>query len=143
VKIVIRDRDETSELAQEEISQESNKNQEPRTLNVEVVNTPQSTTQGLSGRNEIGSDGMLFIFPTTEIRYFWMKDMKFDLDLVWIANGQVIEVTKSVSKPDENTPDYRLETYHAQKAADMVLEIKSGDAQINEISPGDVVLLEQ
>jgi len=141
------------ELAQIKITKMEAEGQEPnallesktplesKTLNVEIVNTPQSTAQGLSGREEIGSDGMLFIFPAKDIRYFWMKDMNFDLDLVWIAGDKVVEISRSAPKPAENTPDYRLETYSAQSEINMVLELKAGEAQINEINPGDVVQL--
>ncbi len=122
-----------------------NKNQEVQegqeTISVEVVNTPQSTTQGLSGRTEIGANGMLFIFPVKQIRYFWMKDMNFDIDMIWIAEGKVVEVTSAVPKPLPETPDNRLQTYSSQQEVDMVLEVNANDAQKYTINPGDVVQL--
>lgn len=114
-----------------------------KVMTVEVVNTPQSTTLGLSGRDKIGADGMLFIFPAQQIRYFWMKDMQFDIDIVWIANNQVIEVTQAVPKPAENTPDYRLQTYSATSEVNMVLELPAFAAQTYGISSGDTVQLLQ
>jgi len=53
-------------------------------LTVEVVNTPSKTELGLSYRDEIGADGMLFELPQKQVPTFWMKGMLFDLDLVWI-----------------------------------------------------------
>lgn len=112
-------------------------------IKVEVVNTPASTTQGLSGRDEIGVDGMLFIFPTSENRYFWMKNMKFDLDIVWLNDKKVLSISRNVPKPEENTPDNRLETYSPDENVDMVLEIYSNDSEKYKINPGDVVQLVQ
>jgi uncharacterized membrane protein (UPF0127 family) len=112
-------------------------------INVEVVNTPKSTAQGLSGRDEIGTQGMLFIFPKTETRYFWMKDMNFDIDIVWITDSKVIDISRNVPTPQPNTPDFKLETYSAKDSVNMVLELNSGVAQEYNINPGDVVQLVQ
>lgn len=112
-------------------------------LTVEVVNTPQSTTQGLSGRDSIGANGMLFVFPTSESRYFWMKDMNFDIDIIWISQERIVGITKNVPKPQEDTLDYRLETYPSQESVDMVLELNAGDSDKYGINPGDVVQLVQ
>jgi uncharacterized membrane protein (UPF0127 family) len=110
-------------------------------INVEIVNTPSSTTQGLSGREKIGTKGMLFIFPKTEIRYFWMKDMNFDIDIVWIANKKVVEISSDVPKPESNTPDYKLDTYSPNGPVNMVLELNKGVAKELNIKPGDNVEL--
>ena len=121
------------------------KNQEPHegqeAIRVEVVNSPESTTQGLSGRSEIGVDGMLFIFPIKQIRYFWMKDMQFDIDIIWIADNKVVGVTSAVPQPAEGTPDNRLQTYSSQQEVDMVLEVKANDAWKYAINYGDIVQL--
>jgi uncharacterized membrane protein (UPF0127 family) len=97
-------------------------------LQVEVVNTPQSITQGLSGRTEISSDGMLFIFPDLQERSFWMKEMKFDLDLVWIKHQKVIGVSEQVPKPATSTPLFLLKKYPSPGIVDMVLELPAGKA---------------
>lgn len=112
-------------------------------LNVEVVNSAQSTSQGLSGRDQIGAGGMLFIFPDSQKRYFWMKDMRFNIDIIWILEGVVTQITPDVPKPEENTPDYKLESYSSDQDASMVLELPAGDAQKFNIKPGDLVQLAQ
>jgi uncharacterized membrane protein (UPF0127 family) len=112
-------------------------------MNVEVVNSPQSTSKGLSDRDSIGSAGMLFIFPNYDRRYFWMKGMKFDIDIIWIADNKVVEVISAVPKPEPDTPDNRLETYSSQTEVNMVLELNAFDAQKFNINPGDVVQIVQ
>lgn len=100
-----------------------------RELEVEVVNTNKSITQGLSGREEIGSDGMLFIFPQSYIARFWMKDMQFDLDFIWFDNNQVIDLTENASAPDPDINLSDLPTYSPQKPANMMLEVEAGKAK--------------
>lgn len=92
-------------------------------LMVEVVKTPASIQLGLSGRDSIATDGMLFVMPTIDLHGFWMKDMRFDLDLVWIKDCQVIGVTAGVPAPAPGTPIESLSTYQPPGPVDMVLEI--------------------
>ncbi len=98
-----------------------------KTLSVEVVNSPESMTLGLSGRDTIGADGMLFIFPQRGIPRFWMKDMRFDLDMVWIDGNRVIDISKNVPKPAENV--VLLPKYSPKSPASLVLEIPAGKVE--------------
>ena len=74
------------------------------TLTVEVVNTLLSIQQGLSDRQEIGSDGMLFILPAKAIQSFWMPRMHFDLDILWFSDETLTQITPNVPAPPPNTP---------------------------------------
>lgn len=106
---------------------------------VEVVYTPESVEQGLSGRTSIGSDGMLFVFPELIQAKFWMKDMLFDLDMVWIASGSVVSILESIPKPEPDTALSDLPIYSAPVSVDMVLELPAGKAAELGISVGDSV----
>lgn len=113
-----------------------------RLLNVEVVNSAQSITQGLSGRASIDQsseykvEGMLFIFPDIASRNFWMKDMQFNLDLVWMEKGKVVGVTPDVPHPEPNTPDDQLPIYRSPQPVNWVLELYSGMADHYGITTG-------
>jgi len=96
-----------------------------RPFTVQVVKTPATIQQGLSGRDSIATNGMLFVMPTIDLHGFWMKDMKFDLDLVWIKDCQVIGVTLGVPAPVPGTPIESLPTYQPPGPVDMVLEVPS------------------
>lgn len=104
---------------------------------VEVVNTPASITQGLSGRQTIGADGMLFVLPAKTQATFWMKDMLFDLDLLWIANDGVVEITNNATKPPTNTALNDLPRYQPKLPVEMVLEIEAGKNWANLLSGVD------
>lgn len=112
-----------------------------RQLLVEVVNTPESTTQGLSGRSSIGSDGMLFVFPKAQMLQFWMKEMKFGLDFIWLNNWTVVDLTQHVPppSPEEAQNESLLTIYSPKQPADMVIEVNDGDVSRWGVQVGDTL----
>jgi hypothetical protein len=96
-------------------------------LQVEVADTQASRELGLSYRQTMGNDeGMLFIFEQPGRYGFWMKDMNFPLDIIWInQNGVVVDVQRDLS-PET----YReKKTYMNTSDANYVLEINAGMAE--------------
>jgi len=92
-------------------------------FHVEIADTFAKRQQGLSGRSSIGSDGMLFRFDTAGIYPFWMKDMKFPLDLIWINGSAVVEVASSIQPPRQGDDPARISP---SSAANYVLEVPAG-----------------
>ncbi len=110
-------------------------------LKLEVVSTPSDIARGLSGRDRIGADGMLFVFPSSTRPRFWMKEMKFDLDLIWIREKKIVEITPRVPAPDPQTPLNQLPTYVPSQPVDMVLEVEALKAREWGWSVGDEILI--
>lgn len=111
-------------------------------FNVEVVSDPVSQARGLSGRESLPEEnGMLFVFPKLDIQKFWMKDMKFPIDIIWIQGSKVIGTIIGVEPPVVSgvEPDYEI--YSSPEPADKVLEINAGQAQLLGIKVGDTVEL--
>ena len=111
-------------------------------LLVEIADSQQKQTLGLSNRPLLeNTQGMLFDFRNTKTTrpIFWMKDMLFDLDIIWIENLTVVEITKNVPAPNDNTPDAKLIRYTPQVNANMVLEVRSGWSEENKIKVGDKI----
>lgn len=131
---------------------------------VEVADTPQKKQQGLSGREKLNDDqGMLFDFGTLSSSTsakatadlqkgegarpaFWMKEMKFDLDLIWIRNGKIIAITPNVPAPQIKnkglkTKDNVLPLYYPPDEIDHVLEVNAGWSRENEVGVGDEIKL--
>jgi uncharacterized membrane protein (UPF0127 family) len=107
---------------------------------VEIVSSAADMDKGLSGRASMqDSEGMLFDFGTSTATGFWMKDMRFGLDLVWISNGKIIGITKNIPAPQ--SPDNNLPIYYPPSPTDKVLEVNAGWAEKNNIAVGDVVNL--
>lgn len=97
-------------------------------LQVEVVRAPEELSRGLGGRDAIGSDGMLFVLPTRQVPHFWMKDMRFDLDFVWIDYPKVVALTPRVSA-QRGESDRLLKVYSPGLSATHVLELNSGEIE--------------
>lgn len=54
-------------------------------FDVEVAKTPQERQQGLMYRESMFElSGMLFVFESSDIHNFWMKNTLIPLDMVWI-----------------------------------------------------------
>lgn len=109
-----------------------------RVIMVELANTSELRAKGLSGYNNLTPDqGMLFIFPVTSRTSFWMKDMKFPLDFLWIYGGRISQIDRNIPAPTPAVPEpYRISP---QKPIDYVLELPAGWAREHEIKIGDVV----
>ncbi|MDG4868476.1 DUF192 domain-containing protein [Guyparkeria sp. 1SP6A2] len=56
-----------------------------KTFHVELANDPASRRRGLMHRSELPANrGMLFTYPDEASRSFWMKDVRFSLDLLFL-----------------------------------------------------------
>ena len=107
------------------------------TVAVQVAKTSKQVTQGLSGRQPLGeTNGMLFVMGASDQWTFWMKDMLFDLDFIWINHGQVVGVSKQISHPLRGeTPA----TVQPLIPADQVLEVNAGFVDQYNVQTDDVV----
>src|SRR6266567_4005667 len=97
---------------------QSNKTPLPKTkitvdnhvFSVEVATTSAQQQQGLSGRVSLPQNqGMLFIFTTAQRYPFWMKDMKFPLDMLFIHKNKLVTIFQNIPIPktgNTNLPVY-------------------------------------
>jgi uncharacterized membrane protein (UPF0127 family) len=109
---------------------------------VEIADTLRTRAQGLSGRESLGENsGMLFVFQIPLSYSFWMKDMRFPLDMVWIRKGTVIGATENVPLPSGGV--LSLPTYSPPGIIDQVLEINAGVFKKFDLKIGDSVILEK
>lgn len=107
------------------------------TFTVYVADTTELRELGLSGTSGLPSDsGMLFVFPQAGKYPFWMKDMRYPLDMVWIDDaGKVVDITKD-AKP-ESYPT----TFAPKESARWVLELTAGETEKKNIQIGEYVVL--
>ena len=107
------------------------------TVRVDVADDEASRRRGLSGRESLGpNDGMLFVLPN-DMPSFWMKGMRFPLDIVWIDGNRVVDVSARVPAPEG--PGAGLPTYSPDRPADRALEVNAGWAARHGVEPGDTV----
>ena len=103
--------------------------------------TPVDRTLGLSGRSSMPlNTGMLFVFETEEKFEFWMKDMEFSLDLIWIdSDCYVTDLTKNAPPADNDSDVSDIISYAPKNPAQYVLEINGGLVEILGIKEGEPV----
>lgn len=90
-----------------------------------VAKNPTTRAQGLSGYGSLDVDkGMLFIFPSLKVQGFWMKDMNFPLDIVWIdSDRKIVGVDSNIS------PKTYPKTFFSPSKIQFVLEVNAGIAE--------------
>ena len=102
----------------------------------EIVRSREEQRLGLSGRGGLAWDrGMLFVYDEAHFPAFWMKDMRFDIDIVWIRASRIVDIHHRV--PHAVEPPLPL--YQPREAVDRVLELPAGAAQARGWRPGDPV----
>lgn len=105
-----------------------------REFKVEVANTMISRAKGLSGHTPLtDNEGMLFLFGEPGNYGFWMKDMKFSIDIIWIEGNKITTIAPGV--PPETYPS----SFYPDLPSDKVLEINAGTVQKLGVKVGDEV----
>ena len=111
------------------------------TFNIEIAKTLKEKEIGLSTKKILSQNaGMLFLFNKPAYYPFWMKNMKFPIDIIFIRNGRIVTIHKNVKPPtnsNENPPIYR-----SSEPADIVLEINAGLSEKYNFKEGDVMRLD-
>ena len=105
---------------------------------VDLAVSAEERVQGLSGRPSLATDrAMLFVYEEDSPRTFWMPDMHFPLDMVWIRSDCVVDgVTSDVPNPPLDTPRDQLPRYPSTGPVRFILEINAGQAEMRGIVPG-------
>ena len=106
-------------------------------IKVELAETEQERIKGLSGRENLCDNcGILFIFNKEDFHSFWMKEMKFPIDIIWINNDKIVQITKNA----DLTQAKNIPTYTPKQKANKVLEVNAGFCEKHNIKVGDKVL---
>lgn len=109
-------------------------------LNVDLALTPAETQLGLGYRNTLEpQDGMLFVFDDASPRTFWMKGMRFCLDIVWIEQGEVVGMAEDACPDPDGTPDPDRARFPSNAPVTYVLEVPGGWMRENGYGPGTKV----
>ena len=105
------------------------------TLRVEVADTDQKRARGLSGRPALAeNEGMLFVFEEPGRYGFWMKDMNFSIDIIWIGQDKkVVEIMNTIA------PETFPEVFYSKELIQYVVETRAGFAKENNVQLGDKV----
>lgn len=103
-----------------------------------IAETDEQRIKGLGGRKILGEEeGMLFPFVESAIQGFWMKDMNFPIDIIWLDEDKtVVGIEKEVS------PDTYPEIFYSPSEIKYVLELNSGASDRYGIASGTKLVFE-
>ncbi len=107
------------------------------TFHVATAKSQEEQQTGLSGRSSLPQDqGMLFLFEKSDYHNFWMKNMQFPIDILYIKDNKIISIIDSAEPaPDNSNP----QIYQPEAPANRVLEINAGLSKKYNIKKGDSV----
>jgi uncharacterized membrane protein (UPF0127 family) len=110
---------------------------------VVLSRTPEQIVQGLSDRQDIGAEGMMFLFSQPYQPGFWMYRMNFPLDFIWIANDTVVDLHENVPAVPFSTPQNEIPTVRPAQSVDAVVEVPAGFIQQQQIEKGQPATLDR
>ncbi len=107
-----------------------------KTITVEIADQAAEQIKGLSERKALDADsGMLFVYPDKKFRSFWMKDMNFPLDIIWLDDNTVVGLEKNLA-PAGSLPS---KSYESPLPVNYILEVNAGFTDKYAIKIGDKV----
>lgn len=100
-----------------------------------------NSMRGLSGieLDDLNADGMVFLYDSMAERIFWMKDMEFDLDVIWVSDGKIMKIDRNV--PEPITGEEPAKMYSRPFEVDMVIEFPAGFIDNYDVYTGQTVLV--
>ena len=105
----------------------------PVRVRVELALTAQERSRGLMWRSEMDADaGMLFVFPDTKPRSFWMKNTRIPLDIAFISrDGTIVRIAQMQPFQETRTQSLYPATY--------ALEMNLNWFESHDVQEGDKV----
>jgi uncharacterized membrane protein (UPF0127 family) len=106
-------------------------------VTAELARSDEERARGLMFREKMAEDqAMLFLFETEEAHSFWMKNMRFAIDILWLdAQKRIVHLEKTVPPcPRDPCPSYA-----PSAAASFVLELQAGFAEKHGLRLNDRV----
>lgn len=104
-------------------------------IKADIANTEEKRNRGLGGKKFLPeNEGMLFLFETTGLYSFWMADMRFPIDIIWIdENKKIIAISENIS------PDTYPLSFSPSDPVKYVLEVNAGWTKKNKVEIGSLI----
>lgn len=111
-----------------------------QTFRLTVAADEKEKEVGLSNRTSLPNDmGMIFPFEEEGFHSFWMKGMKFPIDIIFIRDSRIVDILAQVKPPKSSSES--LTVYKPKELADAVLEMNSGLSKKYQFKAGDLVTI--
>lgn len=113
------------------------------TIQAKIADEPKEQQEGVGKYSSLPlGEGMLFAFDKTAPHTFWMKDVEFAIDIIWIDEAKkIVDIAPNVP-PEPGKDDKELTRYKPKNDAKYVLEINAGVSSLHSLQVGDQVAFE-
>ncbi len=99
-----------------------------------IADTDPERTRGLSDTEFLlANQGMLFVFDSSSNECFWMKDMNFSIDMIFM------DASKKVTKIYDNVDPDTYPSSFCNDQTKYVLEVNAGLARRAKLAEGQVI----
>ncbi len=106
-----------------------------RTFELEVAATEQEENKGLMQRDSMPDDhGMIFIMPEEKTVQFWMKNTRFNLDILFVDHDGTVVSIHQMKAYDESLTS-------SDEPAKYAIELNAGAAASAGVKAGDKLQL--
>ena len=103
---------------------------------VDLAITNKEKEKGLGYRDNLKADhGMLFVYQNKDRYGFWMKGMRFPIDIIWISDNTIVDISKNVPVATTGA----LPTYTPKEPVNKVFEVNAGTTDRLGIQIGDTI----
>ena len=104
-------------------------------VTVSIADTPEAQMRGLGFQEQLKlNQGMLFVFADGKPHGFWMKDMRFPIDIIWFdANRRIVYVKEGAQ------PASYPEIFTPSVSTPLVLEVPAGFFSYHRLKVGDTL----
>lgn len=106
-----------------------------QTVRIDIADNDPERARGLGGRAGLeDTEGMLFIFENEGMHSFWMKDMRFSIDMVWLdSDKRIIYIEENVS------PETFPQSFGPSELSRFVIELPAGWIKSHNVRVGETV----
>lgn len=109
-----------------------NNQQKLTEINAKIARTNAQKQMGLMFEKKLANNqGMIFVYEQEKILNFWMKNMSFDLDMIFLdSNKQIVSIIKNVPACRQDN----CQTYQSEQPASYCLEVPAGFVDKHQIN---------
>jgi uncharacterized protein len=105
-----------------------------KTIDIEIADNDYEVQTGLMYRNGMKNhQGMLFVFPEAQPRFFYMKNTRFSLDIIFLDSD------KKIVSFQKNTKPFDESSLPSNVPAQYVLELNAGLIEQWNLQIGDYI----
>lgn len=114
-----------------------------QTFKLYLATSDKDRMTGLSERTSMPQDyGMLFEFEKPDYYSFWMKNMKFPIDIIFLKDNKIVTIYPNLQPPTASSEE-TLPILKPEEPANKVLEINAGLSQKYNLKKGDSIVIKK